>query len=142
MPYACPERQRAAHNEAVKRWRQKSAKRYAAQQAVKKALANGSLIRWPGCAACHRKRGLEAHHYDYDRPLDVTWLCMKCHKAAHAIVGFRNTEHSSAPKPGLTSRSGFVVTSTLHIGSIEPPRAHLSRLRMRLGEHPSIEGQT
>lgn len=95
MPYACPERQRAAHNAAVQRWREKSKKRYAAQQAVKAALASGKLEKWPACAAypCKRKRGLEAHHFDYDQPLHVTWLCMRCHKATHAIVGFRNTEH-------------------------------------------------
>lgn len=91
MPYADPAKQRAAMAEARKRWRTKAEKRYKAQQAVSTAIASGKLIRWPGCAACKRKRNLEAHHYDYDRPLDVTWLCRKCHKATHAIVGFRNT---------------------------------------------------
>jgi hypothetical protein len=93
MPYACPIKQREAHNAALQRWREKSKKRYAAQQAVKAAIASGKLEKWPGCAACKRKRDLEAHHFDYDQPLQVTWLCMKCHKATHAIVGFRNTEH-------------------------------------------------
>lgn len=91
MPYADPAKQRAAQAKAREKWRIKAEKRYKAQQAVKNALKSGKLIRWPGCAACKRKRNLEAHHYDYDRPLDVTWLCIKCHKAAHAIVGFRNT---------------------------------------------------
>jgi hypothetical protein len=24
-----------------------------------------------------------AHHEDYDRPLDVMWLCQPCHKQRH-----------------------------------------------------------
>lgn len=91
MPYKDPERQRLAMAECRTRWRQKAEKRYKAQQAVKTALQTGRLEKWPGCAACRRKKDLEAHHYDYDRPLDVSWLCVKCHKAAHAIVGFRDT---------------------------------------------------
>jgi hypothetical protein len=137
MPYACPERQRAAHNEAVKRWRQKSAKRYAAQQAVKKALANGSLVRWPGCAACPRKRGLEAHHYDYDQPLCVTWLCMKCHKAAHAIVGFRDTDKERECRSSHAGRASS-QRSALHLQDARSeatresaPYLHRSYLRFR-----------
>jgi mono/diheme cytochrome c family protein len=114
MPYADPARQRAAHNEACARWRAKSAKRYAAQQAVKAAIKTGRLVRWPGCAACHRKRGLEAHHADYDRPLDVVWLCMKCHKAAHAIVGFRNTDRERQCLSNAAGRAGS-QRSALHL---------------------------
>lgn len=91
MPYADPVKQREAHNKACKRWRQRARKRYLAQQKVKTAIDTGKLVPWPGCAACKRKRKLEAHHVDYDEPLQVVWLCMKCHKATHAIVGFRNT---------------------------------------------------
>lgn len=85
------EKYRKAHNEACKRWRARAAKRYEAQQIVKHAIKAGRLVPWPGCAACKRKRNLEAHHPNYDAPLSVVWLCMKCHKKTHAIVGFRNT---------------------------------------------------
>src|SRR6478609_8333127 len=88
MPYADPEKRRITHNECCKRWRERSKKRYLAQKAVSNAVRTGKLVPWPGCAACRRKRNLHAHHCDYDAPLDVVWLCVKCHKAAHAIVGF------------------------------------------------------
>lgn len=97
MPYKDPEKQRIAHNAACQRWRERDRKRYLAHQAVKYAVKAGKLVPWPGCAACRRKRNLHAHHCDYDRPLDVVWLCVKCHKKAHAIVGFRNTRSMEEP---------------------------------------------
>lgn len=145
MPYACTERQRAAHNEAVKRWRQRSAKRYAAQQAVKKALANGSLVRWPGCAACPRKRGLEAHHYDYDQPLCVTWLCMKCHKAAHAIVGFRDTDPHAQKilaVSGYARRAQFGTSRSLNAWRHEQGKTHLRAVRAGRARFAQAEGET
>lgn len=26
------------------------------------------------------------HHADYDKPLEVTWLCRPCHLAVHGVV--------------------------------------------------------
>jgi hypothetical protein len=28
---------------------------------------------------------VHAHHDDYDKPLDVRWLCFGCHKATHPV---------------------------------------------------------
>ena len=64
-------------------YRKNNPKRYKAQIAVNSALKSGKLKRLP-CFICG---GIsEAHHPDYDRPLDVMWLCSSHHKQAHAIV--------------------------------------------------------
>lgn len=42
----------------------------------------GKILRLP-CERCGSDEA-EMHHEDYDRPIDVTWLCRPCHLAEHA----------------------------------------------------------
>ncbi len=46
-----------------------------------KALRDGSLVR-QGCERCPEPFG-EGHHPDYAKPLDVIWLCSRCHAKEH-----------------------------------------------------------
>lgn len=64
-------------------WRSKYPNRYASHLAVWKAIRKGELKKQP-CYVCGSVA--EAHHPDYDRPLDVVWLCPPHHKQAHALV--------------------------------------------------------
>lgn len=66
-----------------KAWIQANPKRRSAQNAVNNAIRDGRLQKLP-CFVCGDKA--EAHHPDYDRPLDVVWLCPAHHKQAHAMV--------------------------------------------------------
>jgi ribosomal protein S27AE len=45
------------------------------------AIKRGKLIRQP-CTQCGELKS-EAHHDDYSKPLDVRWLCKKCHSVVH-----------------------------------------------------------
>jgi len=51
---------------------------------IKGALASGRLSRSEACSTCSGPGPIEAHHPDYDRPLDVVWLCHACHMRCHA----------------------------------------------------------
>ena len=56
------------------------------QRAVARAYANvyqrrGKLLPEP-CAVCHDPSA-QKHHDDYSKPLQVTWLCRKCHLTIH-----------------------------------------------------------
>lgn len=62
-------------------WRKRNPKSYLAHLTIQNALRLGIVERAP-CSACGDPKS-EAHHPDYDRPLEVVWLCRKHHKAAH-----------------------------------------------------------
>lgn len=59
------------------------------RHALNKALNEGRVTRPDACEKCGTPpagtggAGLQAHHFDYDRPLEVIWLCKKCHMALH-----------------------------------------------------------
>lgn len=53
-----------------------------ASVAVNNALRDGRLEKDADCRYCHTTDKLTAHHWDYYRPFDVTWLCERCHKIA------------------------------------------------------------
>lgn len=64
-------------------WRKEFPNRRRAHSLVQHALRSGKLQRQP-CWVCGAHA--VAHHPDYDRPLDVVWLCQAHHKQAHALV--------------------------------------------------------
>ena len=64
-------------------WRERNLRKHAAHVVVTNALASGALIRYP-CWVCGDVA--QAHHANYDAPLDVIWLCRKHHAQVHAEV--------------------------------------------------------
>jgi hypothetical protein len=84
--------QRKAHPETKRQYDQARylsgirTQRDPAKQKSRKMAANairdGRLVRQP-CEVCGTVSGVQAHHDDYDRPLDVRWLCQSDHMAAH-----------------------------------------------------------
>ncbi|MBV8555465.1 MAG: hypothetical protein JO116_07860 [Planctomycetaceae bacterium] len=46
----------------------------------------GLITRPKCCAWCRRRLRLERHHWNYDEPLSVTYLCGDCHEIADSMV--------------------------------------------------------
>lgn len=46
-------------------------------------VAARKLPRPASCSDCGAVGPVHGHHEDYDKPLDVVWLCPKCHVAEH-----------------------------------------------------------
>ncbi len=51
-----------------------------ARQRVGAAIKRGELVRPEICEECGRESYIEAAHADYSRPLEVRWLCRRCHR--------------------------------------------------------------
>jgi hypothetical protein len=72
----------ATRGKAIRAAYKQDRQKIKAHNAVARALRNGLLKRQP-CEVCGEVR-VDAHHPDYDRPLDVRWLCRAHHAALHA----------------------------------------------------------
>ena len=50
----------------------------AAGEKVRRAILKGELIP-QACEICSNLESIEAHHWDYSKPLEVQWLCKEHH---------------------------------------------------------------
>jgi hypothetical protein len=59
-----------------------------AKSIFERAIRTGMLIRPKQCSKCFviPKRAVEGHHPDYSKPLEVLWLCHRCHRSTHCAV--------------------------------------------------------
>lgn len=45
-----------------------------------RAIARGFLVRPSACSKCGKGCCPHGHHPDYDKPVEVVWLCAACHR--------------------------------------------------------------
>jgi hypothetical protein len=58
-----------------------------AHRRVYDAIKRGHIIKPSNCAACGAADSpIHGHHEDYTKPLEVMWLCARCHGALHAGI--------------------------------------------------------
>lgn len=74
---------RACRNEYMRRYKLKNPQilKEKVRSKANTALQKGVLIKKP-CEKCGNEKS-EMHHPDYDKPLEVTWLCRKHHLEVH-----------------------------------------------------------
>ena len=91
--YKKTDRGKQAISRANRRWIERNKKKRWVTHAVNNAVRDGRLVKPLACENCgstaHRIHG---HHDDYDRPLEVCWLCPACHNDWHK----RNGEGANA----------------------------------------------
>ena len=76
----------AQGNAAAKKWKGDNYASTLAQASVYQALKRGIIAKPSRCQVrrCTSKGPLEGHHYSYDNPLAVLWICRSHHKRLHA----------------------------------------------------------
>jgi len=67
----------------VKRYKKEHPEKYKAHCAVNNAVRDGHLIKPAVCSECNKEKRLTGHHDDYSKPLEVRWLCYRCHALHH-----------------------------------------------------------
>jgi len=82
---------------------------------LEKAIKKGILTQKTHCEECGNpqqfkdgKSGIQAHHSDYDKPLEVRWLCQKCHHNWH--INNRAINETDEDKKGSPTGMADVIT--------------------------------
>lgn len=81
--YAKTEQGKAAKKRAMQNYHERYPMKYAAHVIFRNAVRDGKVQRVYECSVCGSTEKVEGHHDDYTKPLDVRWLCEKCHKQWH-----------------------------------------------------------
>lgn len=55
-----------------------------ARQRLNYHVAHGD-VKKPTSCACGSTERIEGHHEDYSKPLEVTWMCRRCHNVADRL---------------------------------------------------------
>lgn len=74
--------------EVRERERGRSARRSRSIEHMCRVLLNdavrvGVVVKPTACSRCEKKCRPQAHHWSYYRPLEVEWLCSRCHAEVH-----------------------------------------------------------
>lgn len=56
-----------------------------AHDVARNAMRYGRLIK-QSCQICGKSKNIHAHHEDYSKPLEVIWLCDRCHRIMHGAT--------------------------------------------------------
>ena len=60
-------------------YKQKNRERILARKKTYRAIKSGEIKRPNACSMCGKPGKIEAHHEDYSKQLNITWLCALCH---------------------------------------------------------------
>jgi hypothetical protein len=76
--------------EKYKQWhekyKQKIRDKLKCRSVLNNAVRDGILERPSHCQVCNQEKLLDGHHSDYSKPLQVLWVCRKCHVAIHKLL--------------------------------------------------------
>ena len=69
--------------EAKLKWNKNNRHKKAAHLRVKRALVKGIMVKKQFCEICGDNGNIEGHPPNYTEPLNVVWVCKKCHTKIH-----------------------------------------------------------
>lgn len=92
------------------------AEKEAARQATHAAVRAGQLARPHVCDRCSAQDALDAHHRNYADPLDIEWLCGKCHVEEHKPKHVRHQRTRQVLALKREGLNGLQIADRLGLG--------------------------
>ena len=83
--YQSTERGKLTRSLAQKTHKSKYPNSYKSRCALNHAIRDGKIHRQYVCSECPSTKNIQGHHDDYNKPLEVRWLCSRCHTAWHKL---------------------------------------------------------
>jgi DNA-directed RNA polymerase subunit M/transcription elongation factor TFIIS len=119
-------------------WLQENKLKKTAHQKVAYAIQKGELIRQP-CEKCGTEEHVVAHHEDYNKPLDVVWLCKFHHKERHSEL-----DRMEKPKPDMINHPPHYthggIETIVYIKAKLSPEEYVGYLRGNIFKYTSRIG--
>jgi len=69
---------------AIESYRKRYPMKYAAHVITRNYIRDGKIEISDSCSICKSTHLVQAHHDDYTKPLEIRWLCIKCHHLWHS----------------------------------------------------------
>lgn len=119
----------------MKAWTLKHPGRTATHKKVRRAVLAGKIVKTP-CQVCGSEFYVHGHHEDYSKPLDVIWLCARCHALVTADDKRRMEEHRAMSEASGRSRSIIRCDACLYwSGMCGNERSHCHGRRTSANAH-------
>ena len=70
----------------IRRNKERYPEKWRATYLLNQAVKKGNIVRPKKCHSCNEipnKGCIHGHHKDYSKPLEVVWVCCKCHLLLH-----------------------------------------------------------
>ena len=81
--YLATEQGKRKSNEYYHKIKEKFDLKIKARNNLRYAVRVGKITKPEICEKCFKKRKLHGHHEDYNKPLEVIWVCDRCHTKIH-----------------------------------------------------------
>jgi len=82
----CKTCRKLIHKKRGSKWaKENHPEKYKARYTLNNAIQSGKIVKPNKCEKCGISSRLHGHHDDYQKPLDVVFVCDPCHKKTHEM---------------------------------------------------------
>ncbi len=109
---------------------------------INTGISRDKITKPNDCFICSVKsKRIVAHHENYAKPLDVVWLCDKCHKRRHIylesidwvdfVSPIEDMQYTNEVQPDYTKETAIALNGILNTANFIPREMRVIALRAR-----------